>query len=165
MSETDSDIYFYGQNNVYGFMSNFYRCKFVDNDGIVYNCTEQYFMYKKCMIFEPDNLELKNSILTETLPSKIKAYGRKVKNYNEVTWNSIREQVMYDANKLKYTQNNNLKDKLLQTGNKNLYEASKSDKIWGIGYSSIDAQNIDKKYYGQNLLGKILMKLRDELKS
>jgi ribA/ribD-fused uncharacterized protein len=164
MTETQKDIYFYGHNVPFGFMSNFYKSPFVDYDGIEYNCSEQYFMYKKCLQFDPHNNTLKNNILHETNPTKIKLYGRNVKNYNEHVWNSIREKIMYDANKLKYSQNPDIKQKLILTGNKNLYEASKTDKIWGIGFIAEQAIKTDKNLYGQNLLGKILMKIRNELK-
>jgi predicted NAD-dependent protein-ADP-ribosyltransferase YbiA (DUF1768 family) len=44
-----------------------------------------------------------------------------------------------------------------------LYEASKYDKIWGIGFYGIDAINADKNKFGRNLLGKALMEIRNEL--
>lgn len=58
-----------------------------------------------------------------------------------------------------------LKKKLLNTKDKVLFEASKYDKIWGIGYNTKIAYKIDKEKYGLNLLGKVLMEVREELKN
>jgi predicted NAD-dependent protein-ADP-ribosyltransferase YbiA (DUF1768 family) len=41
------DIFFYGQKKQNGQFSNFYPCSFEDEQCIQYNCSEQYFMYKK----------------------------------------------------------------------------------------------------------------------
>ena len=56
-----------------------------------------------------------------------------------------------------------IKEKLIATKPKTLYEASKNDKIWGIGYYANSAINTKKDKFGQNLLGKALMQIRDEL--
>ena len=63
-----------------------------------------------------------------------------------------------------WRQNEDLKYKLLSTGDKLLAEASPYDKIWGIGLSGdeIVAWNTET-WKGTNLLGKILMRVRDEL--
>ena len=44
-----------------------------------------------------------------------------------------------------------------------LVEASPYDRIWGIGYSVSNAVKVDKIKWGQNLLGKCLMKVRETL--
>ena len=43
---------------------------------------------------------------------------------------------MLNALYYKFSQNSILQQKLLNTGNKKLYEASPRDKIWGIGFSA-----------------------------
>ena len=70
---------------------------------------------------------------------------------------------MLNGLRLKFTQNEDLKKKLLETGDKDLYEASFRDKIWGIGFGIRQAPNISPEKYGQNLLGKALMLVRLEL--
>ena len=52
---------------------------------------------------------------------------------------------------------------LLDTNTKILYEASKYDKIWGIGFDEDSAIDINPELYGQNLLGKALMETRIRL--
>jgi ribA/ribD-fused uncharacterized protein len=120
-------------------------------------------MYYKCLTFDKTNKKLLNAILNETSAIQIKKYGRQVKNYDEKIWNDLRYQIMVNALHLKFSQNNIIKEKLLETKNKILYEASKNDKIWGIGYSVQDAILLNKNTYGQNLLGKALMEVRDKL--
>ena len=66
--------------------------------------------------------------------------------------------------RLKFGQNQGLKNLLIGIDDKTLYEASKYDKIWGIGYYPYDAINTDKQLFGQNLLGNALMDIRDEFK-
>jgi ribA/ribD-fused uncharacterized protein len=160
--ETENEIYFYGLNNEFGYMSNFYKTTFIDEDGIEFNCSEQYFMYNKCKVFDPTNSELLEAILKEKSSAKIKKYGRQVENYDDKMWEQIRYNIMLCALRLKFNQNENIKQKLITTNPKILYEASKYDKIWGIGFYDMDAINTDKKF-GRNLLGKALMELRNEL--
>ena len=158
--ETQTEIFFYRQNENHGYMSNFYKCNFVDNIGNNFNCSEQYFMYMKCLTFDPTNKVLLINILNETNPGKVKYYGRQVKNFYCDLWNTKRSDVMMDALYYKFSQNNDIRKKLIQTGDKLLYEAAKNDKIWGIGFYSNEALSIDRLYYGKNLLGECLMMTR-----
>jgi len=161
--ETDTEIYFYNLKNKFNYMSNFYKTIFTDKDGIKYNCSEQYFMYHKCKIFDPKNNILLETIITETSATKIKKYGRQVQNFNDIIWKEKRFNIMLEALRLKFNQNEIIKQKLLETKPKILYEASKNDRIWGIGYYDKDAMQIDKSKFGENLLGNDLMEIRSEL--
>jgi len=161
--ETETEIYFYNLKNKFDYMSNFYKTIFTDKDGIKYNCSEQYFMYHKCKIFDPKNNILLETIITETSATKIKKYGRQVQNFNDIIWKEKRYNIMLEALRLKFNQNEIIKQKLLETKPKILYEASKNDRIWGIGYYDKDAMQIDKSKFGENLLGNALMEIRSEL--
>ena len=162
--ETHDEIYFYGhRSGKYACFSNFYPATFT-GDGITFNCSEQYFMYQKCLLFDADNTELLKKILSSIDPAKVKRFGRQVNNFNEDIWKNHRELVMCSAVTLKFSQNNNMKKILLDTGAKMLYEASNQDKIWGIGYYADDAL-ANKNSFGINLLGKCLVKVRDDLKT
>lgn len=139
---------------------NFYPCEFEFN-GKTFNFSEQCFMYQKAMLFNDFNVA--EQILNETDVRKIKALGRKVKDFDNELWDKHKEDFMYNACYAKFSQNDKLKDFLLSTGNREIVEASPVDSIWGIGFSSDKAmENIDK--WGQNLLGKTLMKVRAVLK-
>lgn len=141
-------------------LSNFYPCEFIFN-GKMFHFSEQCFMFQKALLF--NDFEIANQILNETDVRKIKALGRKVKNFNNELWDIHKENFMYNACYAKFSQNDRLKDFLLGTGNSEIVEASPVDNIWGIGFSSDNAmENIDQ--WGQNLLGKCLMKVRAVLR-
>lgn len=141
-------------------LSNFYPCEFEFNDKM-FNFSEQCFMYQKALLF--NDFEIAEQILNETDVRKIKALGRKVKDFDNELWDKHKEDFMFNACYAKFSQNDKLKDFLLSTGNREIVEASPVDSIWGIGFSSDKAmENVDK--WGQNLLGKTLMKVRAVLK-
>ena len=165
--EFEDKIYFYGSKDNYGFLSNFYKSNFecfINNNIIRFNCSEQYFMYYKCITFDKNNIELLNKIIKETNPIKIKALGRKVQNFDDKIWNLKKYYIMLNALYYKFSQNSILQQKLLNTDNKKLYEASPRDKIWGIGFSAEKAIHIETIKYGCNLLGIVLMEIRDKFK-
>jgi ribA/ribD-fused uncharacterized protein len=117
-------------------------------------------MYIKCLTFDPDNQVLLTKILNENNPGKVKQYGRKVQNFNQVLWESRRYTVMMDALNYKFNQNDLIKIKLMETGDKQLYEATKYDRIWGIGFYAHEAIKLCKNQFGRNLLGEALMEYR-----
>ena len=143
-------------------LSQWWPCKFKSN-GIEYNCTEQYMMSEKAKLFKDE--EAYQLIIKETSQKKIKEYGRKIKNFNDEEWNKNKINIVVQGNILKFSQNEDLKQFLIDTGDKILVEASPTDKIWGIG---LDQYNPDSrnplKWKGQNLLGFSLMKVRDIIK-
>lgn len=114
-------------------------------------------------MFDPDNEELINQIMTSTNPTKIKMFGRQVKNFDVDVWNSKRYHIMYKALLYKFSSNKDLGKMLLATQYKKLYEASPRDKIWGIGMGAEKAKSVDPSKYGQNLLGKLLESIRELL--
>ena len=66
--------------------------------------------------------------------------------------------------KSKFYQNTKLKEKLLATGNKTLAEASPKNNHWGIGCQMYSKMATNKNGWGKNLMGKLLMEVRKELK-
>ncbi len=46
-------------------------------------------------------------------PKKIKAFGRKVKNFNEEKWNEVKYSIVFTGNLLKFSQDEKMKDFLL----------------------------------------------------
>jgi ribA/ribD-fused uncharacterized protein len=110
------------------------------------------------------NLEILDKILETNNQRKIKGLGRKVVGFDQETWDLWKYKVVVNGNYLKFTQNNDLKNHLLNTKNKEIVEASPWDKIWGIGYDPEKAHQVPKSKWGQNLLGKAIMEVRDILK-
>lgn len=144
-----------------GYLSNWYLSDF-KIDSIKFSSTEQYMMYKKAIVFN-DN-KIAKEILETTDVSKIKALGRQVSNYNDKYWNGVRQIIIYKGLLEKFSQNKDLKKRLLNTGNDILAECAVQDKIWGIGLSMKDVNRWDmEKWRGQNLLGFALMMVREDL--
>lgn len=155
-------ICFHNPDEINGYLSNWYLSDFEVNN-IKYTSMEQYMMYQKAILFN-DN-EIAQQILETTNVGKIKAFGRSVKNYDEIIWNGMRQVIVYDGLIEKFSQNNELKNQLLATDEDILAECAVQDKIWGIGLSMKDEKRFDMdKWQGQNLLGFSLMRVRDLLK-
>jgi 2-aminomuconate deaminase len=131
-------------------------------DGIMYNCANQYMMYQKACFC--GDMIIAAEILASHTPEEQKALGRKIKNFNGKSWQTLEEKVVYCGNYAKFTQNPDLLATLLNTKGTLLVNASPSDTIWGIGLSATDAQQISVlRWPGRNRLGFILTKLREDL--
>lgn len=123
--------------------------------------TEQYFMFVKAIVF--GDYDIAEKILKTKNPKLAKELGRAVKNYDDNVWNEMRYKVMVDANKAKYSQNEELKKLILSDDlkEKGFVEASPEDLNWGIGFVENDPDADDEtKWKGQNLLGKALDEVR-----
>ncbi|MBQ5995524.1 MAG: NADAR family protein [Clostridia bacterium] len=154
-------ICFHAPDEEYGFLSNWYMSRF-ELDGVSYTSMEQYMMHQKAITF--DDIDIAKQILETDDVSKVKALGRAVHNYNDAIWNGIRQIVVYKGLLAKFSQNKDLKEKLLSTGNNILAEAARTDSVWGIGISIKDNARFDmNKWRGKNLLGFALMQVRKEL--
>jgi ribA/ribD-fused uncharacterized protein len=140
--------------------SQWHRCLFTAGE-LTFICAEQYMMHGKAILF--GDREIAAEIIAADHPKTHKALGRKVKGFDDKIWKANREAIVLAGNRLKFEQNPDLKAPLLATRGTVLVEASPYDRIWGIGLSANDprAQN-EATWQGQNLLGKILTKLRDE---
>lgn len=125
-------IYFWSNKSPF---SNWYKAEF-EIDGIKFNCTEQHMMYHKAILF--NDTEIAERILKTASQSKQKALGRQDKNFIGSTWNENCKQIVYEGNKAKFLQNENLLQDLLKTEGKTLVEASPVDAIWGIGLAEGD---------------------------
>ena len=128
----------------YFFLSNFYKCN-VTYNGVTFNSSEAAFQAQKCPARAREFSKLD--------ASDAKAMGRYVTLRRD--WESVKDKTMYEIVKAKFTQNETLKERLLATGNSKLVEGNDwNDKYWGVCNG-----------YGKNMLGKILMRIRTELKS
>lgn len=153
---TDTHVYFWGS-----VFSNFHKCSF-KLLGQQFSSSEQAFMWCKAKAFKDE--EIAAEILKYSDPKKVKALGRKVKNYDDAKWDMVRYELMVKVNEAKFSQNKDLLDILKETGNRKLVEASPLDKIWGVGLHYDDDAILDESnWVGKNLLGKALMDVRDLL--
>lgn len=127
-----------------------------------YSSAEQFMMYHKAMIFL--DREIAKQIMNTDNVRKIKELGRQVKNYDEYVWKYFRSKVVYEGNKAKFMQNEELKQALFATKGTTLVEAAPNDKVWGIGLAEDDPRALKREtWIGKNLLGEILTKIRVEL--
>lgn len=129
---------------------------------VEYWCAEQYMMHHKAMIM--GDFETAELIMLEKQQYVIKQLGRKVKYFDQKLWDTMKIQVVRNANYLKFKQNKEHKEALFKTYPKLLVEANPYDSIWGVGLDEnnplIDDEN---NWKGENLLGKILTEVRDSL--
>ena len=128
----------------YSFLSNFYEIP-IRYAGIEFGSTEAAFQAMKCKHFE-------ERIRFENLnPSEAKRLGREIELRED--WEEVKDQIMYDICKQKFSRNEDLKIKLIQTGQEPIIESNTwHDYYWG---------QCNGK--GLNKLGKILMQIREEL--
>jgi len=104
-------------------------------------------------------------ILATNDPRAHKRLGRKVRGFSDRAWKDNREEIVYQGNMAKFGQNEGLREVLLGTGERTLVEASPYDRIWGIGLKSTDPRAEDPaQWQGLNLLGNVLMRVRNDLR-
>lgn len=131
-------------------------------DNIEFTSCEQYMMYHKAILF--NDKEVAEQILNIKDVKKIKDLGRIVKNFDPKIWNEHKFNIVYNGNLLKFTQNDKLKVELLRYKGKTFVEGSPKDCIWGIGLHYSDKLALDEKNWkGENLLGKAITKVRDNI--
>lgn len=154
-------ICFHNPNEENGYLSNWYPTHFTV-DGIEFSSMEQFMMYQKACRFH--DASVAKDILSTNDVAEIKKLGREVHGYDENTWNGVRQIVVYEGLKAKFSQNAELKAKLVDTGEAILAECAVRDQIWGIGLSMRDSNRLDRsKWKGKNLLGYALMMVREQL--
>lgn len=170
MKITDDYVFFFTENDIY---SNWYMRDFTVND-ITFKCNEQYMMYCKARLF--GDAKIAAEILDEStrkvdqrtgklerLQAFYKRKGREVKGYDEATWASKRENYVATGAYHKFNQHEDLREAMLSTGSRKFVEASKFDKLWGIGMDMLNPNLMDTSRWGQNLLGKALDKVKYRL--
>ncbi len=136
----------------------------IEEIDLTFQNAEQFMMYGKAVWFK--DKEIYNKIMQTSNPKEVKQLGRMVKNFNQIEWDKKKYDIVKQGNQFKFEQNEDCRNELLSTGNKILVEASPYDRIWGIGYSAEHpyCKNVNVDYWGENLLGKLLMELREELR-
>ncbi len=132
----------------YRFLSNFYEAV-VTYGGLTFHSNEAAFQAQKCMT-EEEKLPF-----TEYGPGKSKGVGRRVPLRPD--WEEVKVGIMEEIVRAKFTQHPELAAMLLATGEKVLVEGNTwGDTCWGVDL---------RTGQGENHLGKILMKVREELRA
>lgn len=160
-------------------------------DTVAFRHSEQYYMYSKAIYFGDD--EAARKILDADSATECKAAGRSVGGFSDKAWerHDLKIRVMEEALWWKFgggqlgavlesakrvigeglrTREERLEalktlgKQLLATEERQLVEAARSDKYWGIGFSIKDGPHLWQKSWGRNQLGKSLMAVRGRLR-
>jgi ribA/ribD-fused uncharacterized protein len=146
----------------HGYLSQWYISSFTDpSTDQIYNCAEQYMMHQKAV--SRNDEAAATAILNTPYPKEQKDLGRAITNWDDAAWDEVKEKVVEEGSYMKFSQNKKLRDKLLMTGDRELVEASGSDRVWGVGFNAKSALS-RRADWGTNLLGKCLMKARERIK-
>lgn len=147
--KVENVINFYSTKDAYGCFSNFAPYPFrIDNK--VWKTSEHYFQAQKFAGTEhEEELRLVDS------PMVVARMGRSRQRPLRKDWEVVKNDIMRAALRAKFTQNEELKKILLETGDATLVEHTTNDRYWGDGGDGS----------GRNMLGELLMELRDELKN
>ena len=115
--------------------------------GLTYQNAEAAFQAQKCID------EMEKEQFTTLRPNEAKRLGRSVQLRPD--WENVKLSIMEEIVQAKFAQNEDLKQLLLSTGELTLEEGNTwHDTFWGV-----DAKTRE----GQNHLGRILMRVREEL--
>lgn len=131
-------------------------------DGVEYVTCEQYMMAGKARPFH--DAEAEAAILAARNPRIQKALGRRVKGFDEAAWAAARDEIVFQGNLAKFSQHPDLRQRLLDTGDRIIAEASPRNSIWGIGMAEDHPNVTDTTLWGLNLLGRALMRVRETLR-
>lgn len=143
-----SAIYFYHQDRPYGFFSNFSPHP-IRLRGREWPTSEHFFQAQK---FEGQPYE--EEIRLARTPGLAARLGRSRAVPLRSDWEGVKDDVMREALRAKFTQHEDLRVHLLVTGTAKLVEHTRLDSYWGDGGDGT----------GRNILGRLLMELRDELR-
>jgi len=140
MSKTITE--FSGRNR---FLSNFYKSP-MEVEGVRYPTVEHFYQAQKTL-----DAELRKQIADIPTPSHAKRHGRTV--WLRPGWENIKNEIMLQGLRLKFV-GTPLATLLLNTGDAELIEGNTwGDTYWGVCNG-----------VGENMLGKLLMQVRDEIR-
>jgi ribA/ribD-fused uncharacterized protein len=142
-------INFYSTKDAYGCFSNFAAYPF-KLKGKTWKTSEHYFQAQK-FAGAPDEEEIR---LIDS-PMVAARAGRSRRRPLRRDWEAVKDDIMREALRAKFTQHEDLRKILLETGDARLIEHTTNDRYWGDGGDGS----------GLNMLGKLLMELREELRN
>ncbi|KAH8996599.1 hypothetical protein EDB92DRAFT_1840829 [Lactarius akahatsu] len=142
-------IFFYHRGKPFFEFTNF-SLHSIEYDGRIYPTAEHLFQALK---FVTTNPGLAEQIRTQPSARAARAEAGYHRAQQRADWFEVNIEVMDMVLHAKFTQHDDLRKRLLGTGNRELIEDSPDDVFWGIGRSG----------EGRNELGKALMRLRGQL--
>ena len=145
MAET---IRFYHVSEEHGCFSNFAPYP-IDLDGRIWPTSEHYFQAQKFL-----DAEHQETIRQAKSPRIAARMGRDRKRPLRPDWEAVKVDLMRQSLRAKFTQHQDIQQVLLSTGDAQLVEHTEKDSYWGDGGDGS----------GKNVLGRLLMEIRDELR-
>jgi len=142
-------IKFYKTREPYGCFANFSRHG-IELDGLFWPTTEHYFQAQKFV-----GTEFYEKVRTAETPRIAADFGRRRDFPLRKDWEQVKDDVMRVAVLKKVESHDEIKQILLSTGDEEIIEDSPVDYYWGCG----------AKGTGKNMLGKILMEVREKIRS
>lgn len=139
-------IKFYKIKDPHGYMSNFYRAR-IFIEGKWWDTIEHYYQaLKTCDLDEQDRVRKAKT------PKEARELGQKVQLRSD--FDILKDSIMKKCVLAKFVQHHDIREQLLATNDEILIEDSPVDYYWGCGADGS----------GKNMLGKILMEVRGELR-
>ena len=125
----------------------------------MHNWLEQYIQHSKVLLFGDKKTAAK--IIESDDPKDQKSLGKQVAGFVKVVWESRAEELVLMGLQEKFSHNQNLSDYLRKTNKQYLVESS-HDTTWGTGLPLSNEHCLNWDHYkGKNLLGKLLMRVRE----
>ncbi|KAF2804967.1 DUF1768-domain-containing protein, partial [Mytilinidion resinicola] len=157
-------FFYYPDEKPYGIF-----CQWHPSPFTVPTTSLQFMMCAKALYFA--DYAAAARILASKAPKEQQALGATVAGFSSEAWGRVepgeqrmvKERVVEQGNWYKFTQNRALREVLLGTGERELAEAGSKDRTWGIGYTAKNAENY-RAYWGANLLGGCLMRVRGRIR-
>jgi ribA/ribD-fused uncharacterized protein len=126
---------------------------------LVFNTAEKFMMMGKAALFGDDKTF--DQMAKTNSPMVQKKLGRFVANFDEMTWDKYCKDIVKIGNYLKFSQNDDLFEKIIKTNDSILVEGSPMDRIWGVGLRFDDPLIKNRaNWKGKNYLGECLMFVR-----
>ena len=147
----------------YRFLSNFYRC-YIEHEGITYPSVERAYQAAKTL-----SVNERARIATMSTTGAAKAAGRRIKL--RVNWEQVKIGIMLTLLRKKFSHNDpgyheTRAMALLATGDAELIDGNTwGDTFWGVCGCAGNGTCAKKGGTGENMLGKLLMQVREELRN
>lgn len=143
--------------------SNHYPSNFTVGD-MSYNTVEQYLAHNRAILAAREDLGRRAMASPDPLESKrvLNILGAMP---DQESWEQQRRDILFTGLMAKFSQNQDLKDYLLSSTDRQIGEAS-TNKTWGIGLMLTDRNRLNTKLWrGNNLQGRTLMEVRESLQA
>lgn len=143
-------------NDAYGGLSNMSKGYPIEIEGEIFTRSEQLYQAFRFS----DHINIQRDIQNEDNQFKAKLISKKYRDkHTRNDWDDVRVDIMDLCIRMKLKCNwQSFGDLLLETEDKNIVEDSHRDRFWGC------VKDKNEQFIGSNVLGKLLMKLRGELK-